>query len=626
MPIQFNCQYCDKFLKVKDEYIGRKIKCPGCSYKIDVPSVSSKKQYLIKSGEDTIGPIKFIEVAELVSKGNFKGSDLISVLGTDKFRQIRELSEFQELTKMASQKAVIVSSKKVMGLMLKVGIIVAAIIFFFGGKAWWTNHKIEAREIEIQEILNNDNLKLIPEAREKFKILENEYPGNKRVEEIKDMIDEVEKAMIEHEMKNFSAAIEEIQALMDEAKGHISEDRFLKAVKTVKKTRKKIRNARKISVVKKKSQELRLKELEGELTLLVEDMRLKRKEYVLDKLDEANTYQLTGDLKEARKILKELESVSEFDKGLSYKVKKKLKEANKLSKMRPGARPKTDLSRKDLSTDVIEGIQSDDDKKRLKALKVLILTRRKLSNEDTENVKSTLLGYLERKKMLFPAIDAILYLEDKGESFEKMFSAFLDMVIYGGGTKDFERPVRKDEVFIPKLVAYIDQYGEFDKGEFFGGLLIDDKFAKYALREFSKYVTAEDVPNVKNRIEKIVLESKDDNLVAAAIEALGKLKSEESLDLLKKIIDYSGCQRCRYGKGKSGSKYMFQDLFCARCRGGIGFRKRGSLFLTTLGAIKDIGNRRVVKLLKKLKEKAEIDGHRDLIKEIGSIIEDIEKR
>ncbi|MFO0884401.1 MAG: hypothetical protein U0894_09465 [Pirellulales bacterium] len=41
MPIAVNCSHCGKTLKVKDEFAGKKGKCPSCNGSIPIPPLAS---------------------------------------------------------------------------------------------------------------------------------------------------------------------------------------------------------------------------------------------------------------------------------------------------------------------------------------------------------------------------------------------------------------------------------------------------------------------------------------------------------------------------------------------------------------------------------------------------------
>src|SRR5262249_51646358 len=44
MPIPLQCEKCDKQLRVKDEFAGKKLKCPGCGTMLKIPALPEPEE------------------------------------------------------------------------------------------------------------------------------------------------------------------------------------------------------------------------------------------------------------------------------------------------------------------------------------------------------------------------------------------------------------------------------------------------------------------------------------------------------------------------------------------------------------------------------------------------------
>ncbi len=60
MSIEFHCPHCDKYLKTKEDKVGRVADCPGCGQKITVPEISDFRYQETDAALD--GPIDYGEV------------------------------------------------------------------------------------------------------------------------------------------------------------------------------------------------------------------------------------------------------------------------------------------------------------------------------------------------------------------------------------------------------------------------------------------------------------------------------------------------------------------------------------------------------------------------------------
>ena len=71
--------------------------------------------------------------------------------------------------------------------------------------------------------------------------------------------------------------------------------------------------------------------------------------------------------------------------------------------------------------------------------------------------------------------------------------------------------------------------------------------------------------------------------------------------------------------------YLFQKLFCAKCREKGSYTQKGSVYRTAVDAVHAIGSRQGVSVLKKVREREKGAGHAKFAEEIGKIIEELQK-
>ncbi len=613
MVIQFNCTYCDKFLKVKDEAAGRKVKCPGCKMSIEVPLESDEKKYIIKKGDGQIGPIKFIDVADMVTKGDLRGTDMVAVFGSEAFKPVKEYSEFTNLSKMASQKSMVKTAKSGVGLMIKIGLIAVAISLFFIGKEMWTIRRINSYKDRIEgvtKLVKRGNLK---SAQEILVQLKQEIPDHRKVREIEQYLKDFEERILAAEKKNYEKVGKEIDDLEKQIREAVAAGNYEAARNLLTTMKGKVDTIGRIPFMKEESKRGEIKQLNDRHESLRAYVAGEYETYLTSMLDEI---QKQIDLGEALKA-KDLYNKVMRMKYRSSKVNYRLETIRNSLRNAPAKKPAGD------SKQILAGLKSPEPEQQLEAMKTVILKEEKFDADSLNIFSSKLDTFLSSKTMFYPALDVMLFNGSGADQYQDILKKYKQVIAEAPVRSGATPPLRKIPVFTTALVDYAITNGGIDKEDFLIAFLSEPMFVKELLESASKRLDASRAPNLKNAIERIVIEHKDIDTVRAAIKALGNMKSTKSAQLLVQIINYTACSKCRLGNGTSGTSYLFEPLFCAKCREGDAYTQGGSLFRTALEALGKIKNRDTVADLQKILAAEEKSGHSDLVKVIRKTISEI---
>ncbi|MFH1707365.1 MAG: hypothetical protein ABIF71_05550 [Planctomycetota bacterium] len=629
MSIEFNCGACGKDLKVDDKHAGRKLKCPACKQGITVPSVSVEKKYLIKTADGSIGPIGFLDVADMVNKGTLKALDMVCIFGTERWKAVRDWPEFMALARLASQKMVVVKAKSALGLALKLAAIVAVISGFFIGMHWYTDSRVAARENRVIEILAGGNRAAIGEAQAEYELIKAEYPENPRVARIAEVIRQAEEDQKKREMADFARKRKEIEAVMEGINALVAGHDFQGALQRVREIRKAARACENLSITDNPGMAKELADFLAMPDTITADITVKWREFVLGELRKVDELTIIQEFKDAKVVLRSLDKVSSgLESDLTDMIAKKGADLTRLSRGESVSGDETTAGSgggaENLSANLAQDLDSEVSATRLKGLNTVVLAAQRLTKADRDAFLQKAPRLLDDKVLFYPTLDAIMAVGDDGKLFGKIFEGFSRFVLYGK-TEGMEKPCRAAKEFVPAVVNYGIKYGGLDKEDFLGGLAAIPEYAVVALEVMGGALKAADVPNLRNRIEKVIMESADDKTVTAAIRALGRMKSDESLEMLLFIIDYTTCTKCSIGTGDSGHKYMYQNLFCAKCRQGKEYTRDGSIFVTALEAVRAIGSGQALAALKKLAEREKTSGNTVMSDQIGAIVESLKK-
>ncbi|MFC1479275.1 hypothetical protein ACFL6F_01650 [Planctomycetota bacterium] len=628
MVITFNCQYCDRFLKVEDKHRGQKVKCPECDLSLTVPDQSLDKQYLIAKEGGTIGPIKFIEIADMVSKGNLRGSEMVAVFGTEQFKPVKEYQEFSELAKIAFKKATKKTTSKTIKTLIKLAVVVVLIIGFIMVKQWWDDREVSIKQDDIYSYLRRTNRKALAQAIKSYEIMAKDFPDHKRTIETKKEIDNTEKKINELEIEKYKKIKISIDKMEKKALQEAQKNKFGPAYREVRKIKDKSQGCKSIGILKSGPWRDDCNDTLRRHLKLRAELDKKRDIYVKAQLKIIDELVVAEDFKAAKDILHKLNKM-DLGPQLTRTVTNKATDIFRKTKglnVTKEKKPEETKTIKQLSTAVSKDLQSGDTDKIRKAFETITVTKKKLNADEKKIFIEVAEKSLKNKKLYFPAVDAILVVGDpKGKLFREIFENYQRMVTETKNKKEIAPCSRSPHYFAGDLVAYTGKHGGMDKGIFLASLFADPKLASGILKQLKGHIDIKDLPNLRKAIEKIIINSENTGLIKEAIRALGSLKSSESLDMLVKIIDYSTCPKCTFGGEKSGHTHNYANLFCARCRNSENYSRKGSIFNVTLQAVREIGSSKPLQTLRKLKEKENAVRHKGTADLIGNIIEDITK-
>jgi len=626
MEISFNCQYCDAFISVSDGHAGKNIQCPECGLNVAVPEESGERQYVIAKPEGKIGPIKFIDMADMVNKGNLKGGDKVAIFGADQFKPVKQYEEFSGLVKIALKKGTKKSTIALTKTFIKLGAVLGLIICFFWAKTWWDDRKVAKVQAKIYKHLDKKNRRALSDAVKEYEIMKKEFSDSKRTEQTKKRIEITRKTIVKKELEEYEKIMKTVDRLEAEALKHAKQNRFSQAYRFAAKVRGEAQKCRSIRILRKAQYRDEYNDIRSRYRRLGEKIDAIRKAYVDERLEHVNALIASGDFDTAKDILFGL-SKMDLPSHLARIVTKKMTEVSRKSrgdkvvqKVKKKKKPK-DIQR---SGDVIDDLKSRNAARRKKAFEIIATTGKKPEGDANEIFFAAAEEAFESKDLYFPALDAVLVVGDSGgRMFRKIFENYHKHTGGGKNRRGMGLIPRDAEVFAKDLAQYICKHGGMDKGVFLAGLMEDSNLAPGILATLPGNVEIKDMPNLRRGIEKIVIYSKNGPLVKTAIIALGKLKSRESLDMLVKIVDHTTCSKCSFGGKTSGHMYNYTNLFCARCREPRGYFGKGSIFYVTLQAIQSIGSQKPLQTLRKLKDREDAAGHKGTADLIGGIIEDI---
>lgn len=625
MAISFNCQYCDTRISVDEKYRGKKLKCPECSLSIRVPEEDDIAQYVVAKPDGVIGPIKFIEVADMVSKGTLAGNERIAVFGTEQFKPVRQFKEFAELARIAETKAAKKRTGSMIMMLLKLGAVAGLIAAFFITKHWWDDRIVARVQDEVYQYLNRKSRTAYSRAVKEYEKMAKEFPDHERTAETKSMVDKVKKEIIELELKKYETLKQKIDDDENEALEKARQHRFAEAYKLVRRVRGNGHKCNKILVLRTPEYKNQLDDVKERYISLGKKIDALRSEYVASQLTEVDRLVVSGQFKQAKKIIFLL-SKMELSPHLVRDISHKRSEIIRKSRGQVTDTDKTAPKGDQVSIDTMKYLQSGDPKKIKQAFGTIATSGRKPEPKQRKKLFSVASSSFKNPDLFFPALDAVLASGDpEGSMFRRIFDAF-QKILPKINNKNTAEPARDRSDFSEDVLQYTAKHGGMDKGIFIAGLLKSRHLSPALLQVIHKHVKIGDLPNIRKAIEHIVINSKDTDLVKQAIAALGNLKSRESLDMLIMIVDYTTCAKCSFGGSRSGHTYNNTKLFCARCREPRLYANKNSLFHAALQAIGNIGSPRPLETLRTLQNKEKAAGHKGSAELIGNIIEIISER
>jgi phage FluMu protein Com len=97
MPVQFTCEHCGKTLRVREELVGKRVKCPKCQGIVRVPAEVAIKEapeeswFLQTEDGETYGPVRRTELDRWLEEGRITADCQVLKEGSDQWHGAPDL-------------------------------------------------------------------------------------------------------------------------------------------------------------------------------------------------------------------------------------------------------------------------------------------------------------------------------------------------------------------------------------------------------------------------------------------------------------------------------------------------------------------------------------------------------